>query len=41
VRLISLRDGDAISSVTKIKAEEVEETTGEGVDPVVDETTQE
>jgi DNA gyrase subunit A len=41
VRLISLRDGDAISSVTKIKAEEVEETTEEGVDPVVGETTQE
>jgi DNA gyrase subunit A len=41
VRLISLRDGDAISSVTKIKAEEVGEITEEGVDPVVGETTQE
>ncbi|QKZ13968.1 DNA gyrase subunit A [Spirosoma sp. KUDC1026] len=38
VRLISLRDGDSISSVTKIKAEDVEETEQEGADPVENET---
>jgi DNA gyrase subunit A len=41
VRLISLRDGDSISSVTKIKAEEVEETEQEGADSSVIETTEE
>ncbi|GAB3755343.1 DNA gyrase subunit A [Spirosoma pomorum] len=41
VRLISLRDGDSISSVTKIKAEEVEDTEQEGADSSVSETTEE
>ncbi|MBC3785785.1 DNA gyrase subunit A [Spirosoma utsteinense] len=37
VRLINLRDGDAISSVTKIKREEVEEVAvSESVEPIVD-----